>query len=95
MSKENPLSHHEQLRYDYLLKNIHYLNEREKNEFVYLQEKLTLAREIVALAWNKKEKSRLTYQAMRTGVAHNPNHKHSLSLQKRKDGSSVLNEFLW
>ncbi|HGR3472802.1 TPA: LCP family protein [Streptococcus pneumoniae] len=44
MSKENPLSHHEQLRYDYLLKNIHYLNEREKNEFVYLQEKLTLAR---------------------------------------------------
>lgn len=46
MSKENPLSHHEQLRYDYLLKNIHY-------------------------------------------------HKHSLSLQKRKDGSSVLNEFLW
>ncbi|EJG55470.1 hypothetical protein AMCSP08_001353 [Streptococcus pneumoniae 2072047] len=51
--------------------------------------------EIVALAWNKKEKSRLTYQAMRTGVAHNPNHKHSLSLQKRKDGSSVLNEFLW
>ncbi|CEX25675.1 LytR family transcriptional regulator [Streptococcus pneumoniae] len=44
MSKENPLSHHEQLRYDYLLKNIHYLNEREKNEFAYLQEKLTLAR---------------------------------------------------
>lgn len=39
MSKENPLSHHEQLRYDYLLKNIHYLNEREKIEFVYLQEK--------------------------------------------------------
>lgn len=30
MSKENPLSHHEKLRYDYLLKNIHYLNEREK-----------------------------------------------------------------
>lgn len=32
MSKENPLSHHEQLRYDYLLKNIHYLNEREKKK---------------------------------------------------------------
>ena len=32
MSKENPLSHHEKLRYDYLLKNIHYLNEREKDE---------------------------------------------------------------
>lgn len=96
MSKENPLSHHEQLRYDYLLKNIHYLNEREKNEFAYLQEKLTLARGNSSSSLEQeKEKSRLTYQAMRTGVAHNPNHKHSLSLQKRKDGSSVLNEFLW
>lgn len=40
MSKENPLSHHEQLRYDYLYKNIHYLNDREKREFDYLQRKL-------------------------------------------------------
>ena len=43
MSKENPLSHHEQLRYDYLFKNIHYLNEREKKEFAYLQGKLNMA----------------------------------------------------
>ena len=43
MSKENPLSHHEQLRYDYLFKNIHYLNEREKKEFAYLQGKLNTA----------------------------------------------------
>lgn len=43
MSKENPLSHHEQLRYDYLFKNIHYLNEREKKEFAYLQDKLNKA----------------------------------------------------
>ncbi|MDU3885043.1 MAG: LCP family protein, partial [Streptococcus mitis] len=43
MSKENPLSHHEQLRYDYLFKNIHYLNEREKKEFAYLQDKLSKA----------------------------------------------------
>ena len=35
MSKENPLSHHEQLRYDYLFKNIHYLNDRERREDVY------------------------------------------------------------
>ena len=42
MSKENPLSHHEQLRYDYLFKNIHYLNEREKKEFAYLQGKLNM-----------------------------------------------------
>ena len=43
MSKENPLSHHEQLRYDYLFKNIHYLNEREKKEFAYLKGKLNMA----------------------------------------------------
>ena len=41
MSKENPLSHHEQLRYDYLFKNIHYLNDRERREFDYLQQKMT------------------------------------------------------
>ena len=33
MTRENPLTHHEELRYDYLLKNIHYLNEKEKREF--------------------------------------------------------------
>lgn len=41
MSKESPLSHHEQLRYDYLFKNIHYLNDRERKEFDYLQQKMT------------------------------------------------------
>ena len=40
MSKENPLSHHEQLRYDYLFKNIHYLNDRERREFDYLKRKM-------------------------------------------------------
>ena len=40
MSKENPLSHHEQLRYDYLYKNIHYLNDRERREFDYLKRKM-------------------------------------------------------
>ena len=40
MSKESPLSHHEQLRYDYLFKNIHYLNNREKREFDYLKRKM-------------------------------------------------------
>lgn len=43
MSKENPLNHHEQLRYDYLFKNIYYLNEREKREFDYLQTKINRA----------------------------------------------------
>ena len=40
MSKESPLSHHEQLRYDYLFKNIHYLNDRERREFDYLKRKM-------------------------------------------------------
>lgn len=40
MTRENPLTHHEKLRYDYLLKNIHYLNDKEKREFSYLQDKL-------------------------------------------------------
>ena len=40
MTRENPLTHHERLRYDYLLKNIHYLNDKEKREFAFLQAKL-------------------------------------------------------
>ena len=40
MTRENPLSHHENLRYDYLLKNIHYLNEKERIEFDFLHSKL-------------------------------------------------------
>ena len=40
MTRENLLTHHEKLRYDYLLKNIHYLNEKEKREFDFLQAKL-------------------------------------------------------
>lgn len=41
MSRNNygQLNHHEELRYNYLLKNIHYLNEREKMEFQYLHHK--------------------------------------------------------
>ena len=37
--KSDNLSHHEQLRLDYLYKNIHYLNEREKKEYQYLLRK--------------------------------------------------------
>ena len=40
MTRENLLTHHEKLRHDYLLKNIHYLNEKEKREFDFLQAKL-------------------------------------------------------
>lgn len=58
MTKENPLSHHEQLRYDYLFKNIHYLNDREKREFDYLQRKLT-GEFVVSQPLNKRREDRL------------------------------------
>lgn len=40
MTDRNRLTHHEQLRYDYLYKNYHYLNEREQGELSYLQAKI-------------------------------------------------------
>lgn len=39
MREESRLTHHEELRLDYLYKNIHYLNNREKQELAYLQAK--------------------------------------------------------
>ena len=35
-NNDSILTHHEQLRLDYLQKNIHYLNERESRELEYL-----------------------------------------------------------
>lgn len=55
MSKENPLSHHEKLRYDYLLKNIYYLNDKEKREFAFLQDKLEGKRDESSAAEEKEE----------------------------------------
>ena len=37
--QQDNLSHHEQLRLDYLYKNFHYLNEREQEEYNYLMRK--------------------------------------------------------
>ncbi|WP_242237141.1 LCP family protein [Streptococcus acidominimus] len=37
---ESTLTHHEELRLDYLRKNIHYLNDREQRELAYLERKL-------------------------------------------------------
>lgn len=39
VKNERNLTHHEELRLDYLQKNIHYLNEKEKNELAYLRYK--------------------------------------------------------
>ncbi|NQN67280.1 LCP family protein [Streptococcus suis] len=40
--KKSPLNHHEELRLDYLQKNIHYLNDKEQKELDYLVYKKTL-----------------------------------------------------
>ena len=56
MSKENPLSHHEQLRYDYLFKNIHYLNDRERREFDYLQQKMAGPKSEVHPSYQEEKK---------------------------------------
>ncbi|HEM2810025.1 TPA: LCP family protein [Streptococcus suis] len=40
--KKSPLNHHEELRLDYLKKNIHYLNDKEQKELDYLVYKKTL-----------------------------------------------------
>lgn len=38
-NRNNGLSHHEELRYNYLLHNLQYLNTKEKEEFAYLNQK--------------------------------------------------------
>lgn len=40
--KKSPLNHHEELRLDYLQKNIHYLNDKEQKELDYLVYKKTI-----------------------------------------------------
>ena len=60
MSKENPLSHHEQLRYDYLFKNIHYLNDRERREFDYLQQKMAGPKSEVHPSYQEEKEEPLT-----------------------------------
>lgn len=62
MTRENPLTHHEKLRYDYLLKNIHYLNERERREFAFLQAKLDGQRDVRPV--EKEETDELDYQGL-------------------------------
>ncbi|KXT94990.1 Cell envelope-associated transcriptional attenuator LytR-CpsA-Psr, subfamily F1 [Streptococcus mitis] len=95
MSKENPLSHHEKLRYDYLLKNIHYLNEREKNEFAYLQEKLTLSRVNSGSSLEQEREEQVDLPSYANRSRSQSKSQTLPSPPKRKDGSSVLNAFLW
>ena len=66
MTRENPLTHHEKLRYDYLLKNIHYLNDKEKREFAFLQAKLDGQQEARSVVQEEVENQE--YTEMNTGL---------------------------
>ena len=66
MTRENPLTHHERLRYDYLLKNIHYLNDKEKREFAFLQAKLDGQQEVRSVVQEEVENQE--YTELNTGL---------------------------
>ena len=66
MTRENPLTHHEKLRYDYLLKNIHYLNDKEKREFAFLQAKLDGQQEVRSVVQEEVENQE--YTELNTGL---------------------------
>ena len=63
MAKSEQLSHHESLRFDYLYKNYHYLNDKEMAEFNYLNQKrqglLAPSQESRRSAPSKEGRSRL------------------------------------
>ncbi|MGT2800631.1 LCP family protein [Streptococcus marmotae] len=46
--QDSNLTHHEELRLDYLQKNIHYLNDKERNELAYLQYKWETGRPLLS-----------------------------------------------
>ena len=72
MTRENPLTHHERLRYDYLLKNIHYLNDKEKREFAFLQAKLDGQQEVRSVVQEEVENQE--YTELNTGLPSYTNH---------------------
>lgn len=66
------LSHHEQLRYDYLLKNVRYLNEREQNEFNYLYQKLMREQQSAKLAVKQQSYEPATFYDNSDNAAYAP-----------------------
>ena len=108
MTRENPLTHHEKLRYDYLLKNIHYLNERERREFAFLQAKLDGQQDVRPI--EKEETDDSEYQGFsesNTGLPSYTNRtrasrrtsqsqpKAKLPKQKKKRGFRFKRLFAW
>ena len=85
MTRENPLTHHEKLRYDYLLKNIHYLNDKEKREFAFLQAKLDGPQEN-SEPFNPEEKE----QAFSESSIDLPTYANRSRSNRRKEGQAKI-----
>ena len=85
MTRENPLTHHEKLRYDYLLKNIHYLNDKEKREFAFLQAKLDGPQEN-SDQFNSEEKE----QAFSESSIDLPTYANRSRSNRRKEGQAKI-----
>jgi len=85
MTRENPLTHHEKLRYDYLLKNIHYLNDKEKREFAFLQAKLDGPQEN-SEPFNPEEKE----QAFSESSIDLPTYANRSRSDRRKEGQAKI-----
>lgn len=85
MTRENPLTHHEKLRYDYLLKNIHYLNDKEKREFAFLQAKLDGPQEN-SDQFNPEEKE----QAFSESSIDLPTYANRSRSNRRKEGQAKI-----
>lgn len=85
MTRENPLTHHEKLRYDYLLKNIHYLNDKEKREFAFLQAKLDDPQEN-SEPFNPEEKK----QAFSESSIDLPTYANRSRSDRRKEGQAKI-----
>lgn len=85
MTRENPLTHHEKLRYDYLLKNIHYLNDKEKREFAFLQAKLDGPQEN-SEQFNPEEKE----QAFSESSIDLPTYANRSRSNRRKEGQAKI-----
>ena len=85
MTRENPLTHHEKLRYDYLLKNIHYLNDKEKREFAFLQAKLDSPQEN-SERFNPEEKE----QAFSESNIDLPTYANRSRSGRRKEGQAKI-----
>ena len=85
MTRENPLTHHEKLRYDYLLKNIHYLNDKEKREFAFLQAKLDGPQEN-SESFNPEEKE----QAFSESSIDLPTYANRSRSDRRKEGQAKI-----